>query len=201
MFLYKKKLRKSFKRLVATLLCSFKSFENSFNGPCFVSPSNLDADFNLDSERLEHDLCTVRIRIWNRSFSINNGNTDVTVHIILWPSLKDPHLILLGESLVAALLVALEVSTVFPRQMSPEGGERKHDGYVAHVTRILWRLLLFLLLCFRLLKMIITFCRWKFFEMRVYAAVALKGHCHKMNNFVGRSWKQSRTFCIRAAGF
>ncbi len=85
--------------------------------------------------------------------------------------LRNPHLILLGESLVAALLVALEVSTVFPRQMSPEGGERKHDGDVAHVTRILWRLLLFLLLCFRLLKMLRTFCRWKFIAMRVNAAL------------------------------
>ena len=56
------------------------------------------------------------------------------------------YLVLLGKGLVAAVLVALEVSAVFPRQVSPEGGEGEHDGDVAHVAGILGRLALLLLL-------------------------------------------------------
>ena len=42
-------------------------------------------------------------------------------------------------------LRTLEVGAVFPGEVSPEGGEGEHDGDVAHVARVLGRLLLLLL--------------------------------------------------------
>ena len=58
---------------------------------------------------------------------------------------------MLGKGLFAAVLLALVVSAVLSRQMSPEGGEGEHDGNVAHVALVLGRLLLLLLLALALL--------------------------------------------------
>ena len=76
------------------------------------------------------------------SFEILAAHVAAPVHVPLHMSVKQ---VLLGVGLLAALLWTLEVGAVFPGEVSPEGGEGEHDGDVAHVARVLGRLLLLLL--------------------------------------------------------